>query len=176
MQRILKQIAITIRELSDLLLVNERTLHSWFSRNGKFPSASSDYLSTLELYEYQYAQQDLADWQLPLHQQLVKTHIKNWEANIETLKKQHTRLQHEQSLIHKKWQQQVKRIHFATHYQALLPPHLRDVPLTTDWLQMIERKSRFEAQKQWLKLQKLSQKMAGIAGELAFLETIAKGN
>lgn len=170
MRKKLKQIGISIQELSDLLLVHHKTITSWFVRNTIIPQTHSPYLSAITQYATHYASSDLTDFEQLFTQKSITENKAVIQKAINRINQELSRLNYKHEQLNTKWKKQISRIHFSEHYDIFLASEHHNSTVLQDWLQLINKKSRFESHKLWLAKHKITERIAALEGQLLFLK------
>lgn len=166
----LHQIGITVPELSNLLLLPEQTIYSWFKRKNSIPLPYSEYIAALEVYQNQKNAKDLvalnAQWTTE-NKALLQIQKTN------ALKALQLKLQQSSLALQKlkiKENQLLKRIHLSQNYPKYLKPELQNSESQQSWCSLIGRKSAFNLGDIVQSIQKLEQKIAGVEAEIGYWE------
>lgn len=174
MRETLYKLGLKINELAMLLLVPERTLHTWLNRNTSIPRQYSDYIIGINKYEQLYENPDL---------ELV---YKNWETKrkdfIETPKNNALRKlqldarKNELTLLkmNVKKTKLLQRLHFSENYLACLPPDLPDNENLQQWINVLQRSSALDLGDITLSIQKLEEKKAALSAQIQYWEGVLR--
>jgi hypothetical protein len=170
MKNLLKQLGISITEITYLLLLPQSTVMSWFERKTLVPFKHSVFLTAFVLYEAKNPEETLSDLAKKWEQDNQNSIN---ELNEKALKKlryelMNTQLQLEKLLIQQG--RQLRRWHLSQKYADYLPEELRGSEQVQGWLSLIGRKSRLKYGDLRIERQKWEQKIAGIEAEIAYLE------
>ncbi len=163
---------ITIREISDLLMLPETTVNSWFHRKSNIPPRYYDYISALNIYQQQLKEEDL------------RTVYTKWESDNRTfLRLQKTnelrklKLDFEKNTLamqklQQKESQLLRRLHLSTYYPQFLSISLQQTENLQSWCNLLYRRSAFDLGLIKLKIQKLEEEKISLAAKIGYWESI----
>lgn len=171
MKKLLRQLGISITDVSYLLLLPHSTIMSWFERYSYIPAKYGVYLSAFERYADNNSEEVLP----ALAEEWKKDNQNILDALAEkTLKKLHFDLKRTQLQLEKLQEQQAKQLrrwHLSQKFADYLPSEVRESEQVQDWVSLIGRKSRSKFGDFSIERQKLEQKIAGLEAEVAFWES-----
>lgn len=169
----MKKVGLSIKDLAFLCNVPTTTAYSWLARNTiAIPAQCSMYLSAIAATANKISSKKLEqNWQTQITTtKQQKQSQKVWKEQYQQLELEWQRCEIKLKKLQQKKQQQLHKQSLAQQLPDFFPANYKHLPQALDTMNLWQRKASFDLGQLVIDIGKLEQRMAGIKGQLNYLE------